>query len=67
MPWGVLAPADGAAPRAVPGRRDSGRFFAVAPRAGGWELVELTIKDGVVVNPSALPKGPILVFRRLNP
>ena len=67
VPWGVVEPADGTAPRVVSSRRDSGRFHFVAKSGTGFELVELTIKDGAVVSPTQLPKGPILVFRRLNP
>ncbi|MEY3143959.1 MAG: hypothetical protein RLY21_2452 [Planctomycetota bacterium] len=67
VPWGVLEPADGNTPRVVSARRDSGRFFFVAKSGTGFEIAELAIKDGAVVSPTQLPKGPILVFRRLNP
>ena len=67
VPWGVVEPAVDGAPRVVSARRDSGRFFFVAKSAAGFELTELAIKDGAVVGPTQLPKGPILVFRRLNP
>lgn len=67
VPSGVIEPAGDGAARIVSGRRESGRFFIVASAGAGWELVEITIKDGIVASPAQLPKGPILVFRRLNP
>jgi hypothetical protein len=70
VPWGVLAPADGQGARAVVGRRDSGRFFAVAKTAGAWEIVPVDVTDGVangvVGQAASLPRGPVLIFRRLN-
>ena len=75
VPFGVLAPADGAAPRAVVGRRESGRFHAVVRAGNGWSIVEVLVRDGLVdgvgdglsaaSGGAQLPKGPILIFRRL--
>jgi hypothetical protein len=66
----VLAPADGQGARAVVGRRDSGRFFAVAKTAGAWEIVPVDVTNGVangvVGQAASLPRGPVLIFRRLN-
>ena len=59
------AAGDGA--RVVSARRDSGRYFIVQEAGPAWELVEVTVQNGAVVRPTQLPKGPILVFRRLNP
>jgi hypothetical protein len=69
-PVGVLAPADGAAPREVVGTRESGRFVAVVRAGTGWAFAEIALRDGVLderADPrgQALPKGPILIFRRL--
>lgn len=72
VPFGVLAPADGAAPRAVVGRRESGRFHAVVRVGSGWDIVEVALRDGLVEGlgdasgGTQLPKGPILIFRRLS-
>jgi hypothetical protein len=66
-PVGVLAPANGASPRAIVGRRESGRFFVVAMLGAQWEIIEVSAKDGVIEQVAQLPKGPVLVFRRLNP
>jgi hypothetical protein len=67
MPWGVIEPAAGNGARVVSTRRDSGRYFIVQEAGPAWELVEVTVQNGAVVRPTQLPKGPILVFRRLNP
>ena len=67
MPWGVIEPAAGDGARVVSARRDSGRYFIVQEAGPAWELVEITVQNGAVVRPTQLPKGPILVFRRLNP
>lgn len=66
VPWGVLAPAGGAGPRAVVARRESGRFFAVARTDGAWEIVAVDVTDGTVGQSASLPRGPVLIFRRLN-
>ena len=72
VPFGVLAPADGAAPRAVVGRRESGRFHAVVRSGVGWAVVEVALQDGIVQRlgdasgDAQLPSGPILIFRRLS-
>jgi hypothetical protein len=67
VPVGVLTPADASGVRAIHGRRLSGDFIAARRFGDEWEFLDLTAKDGVVEQPEGLPKGPILIFRRLNP
>jgi hypothetical protein len=67
VPAGVLTPADASGVRVIHGRRLSGDFVAARRFGSEWEFVDLTAKDGVVEQPEGLPKGPILIFRRLNP
>jgi hypothetical protein len=76
VPWGVLEPAAGDAPRKVAGRRESGAFYIVQKRADRWEVAEISIQDGVAAPSNGTgsaaimsppPKGPVIVFRRSKP
>ena len=66
-PVGILAPAGESATREIVGRRESGRFVVVVRAGGDWDLLDVQAENGVIEQTPVLPRGPVLVFRRLQP